>query len=140
MFGGIAAEGVAAGLLVLAVVGAGEPVQAVLLQPGLAVRAGAAGIHHAADGGQIADLEFADFVAHRVTRPTISWPGTQGYIVPGHSLRAVWMSEWQTPQKEDFDGHIGRAGRAPGDGEGRQSGSRVLGRVSFDLCRVHGEQ
>ena len=33
-----------------------------------------------------------------VTRPTISWPGTHGYMVPGHSPRAVWMSEWQTPQ------------------------------------------
>src|SRR5678816_4908996 len=36
-----------------------------------------------------------------VTRPTISWPGTQGYTVgmrPLHSLRAWWRSEWQTPQ------------------------------------------
>ena len=33
-----------------------------------------------------------------VTRPTISWPVTQGYLAGPHSLRAVWMSEWQTPQ------------------------------------------
>src|SRR5438132_8489796 len=33
-----------------------------------------------------------------VTRPAISCPGTQGYIVPGHSLRAACRSEWQTPQ------------------------------------------
>jgi hypothetical protein len=29
----------------------------------------------------------------RVTRPTISWPGTTGYVVPFHSLRAVCRSE-----------------------------------------------
>ena len=33
-----------------------------------------------------------------VTRPTISWPGTHGYTVFFHSLRAWWRSEWQTPQ------------------------------------------
>src|SRR5436190_6604637 len=34
-----------------------------------------------------------------VTRPAISWPGTHGYTVPGHSLRAACRSEWQMPQK-----------------------------------------
>src|SRR5262249_60371889 len=34
----------------------------------------------------------------RVTRPRISCPGTIGYCVMPHSLRAKWMSEWQTPQ------------------------------------------
>src|SRR5690606_22566519 len=33
-----------------------------------------------------------------LTRPTISWPGTQGQRVPGHSPRAVCRSEWHTPQ------------------------------------------
>jgi hypothetical protein len=28
----------------------------------------------------------------------ISWPGTAGYDVKPHSLRAKWRSEWQTPQ------------------------------------------
>ena len=35
------------------------------------------------------------------TRPMTSWPGTLGYWVginDAHSLRAVWMSEWQIPQ------------------------------------------
>src|SRR5580658_6889810 len=35
------------------------------------------------------------------TRPTISWPGTQGYAVgirPLHSLRTWCRSEWHTPQ------------------------------------------
>ncbi len=34
------------------------------------------------------------------TRPMISWPGTQGYVVGMllHSFRAWWMSEWQIPQ------------------------------------------
>jgi hypothetical protein len=35
--------------------------------------------------------------ATRVTRPTISWPGTMGKIDPPHSSRAWWMSEWQMP-------------------------------------------
>ena len=34
----------------------------------------------------------------RTTRPTISWPGTMGYSVVPHSLRAWCRSEWQTPQ------------------------------------------
>src|SRR5690606_7032753 len=29
---------------------------------------------------------------------TISWPGTIGYCEKPHSLRAMWMSLWQTPQ------------------------------------------
>src|SRR5580700_10743172 len=36
-----------------------------------------------------------------VTRPTISWPGTQGYtvgITSRHSLRTWCRSEWQMPQ------------------------------------------
>src|ERR1041385_360407 len=33
-----------------------------------------------------------------VTRPTISCPGTTGYVVLVHSLRTVCRSEWQTPQ------------------------------------------
>src|SRR5438309_5076663 len=33
-----------------------------------------------------------------VTRPTISCPGTAGYVVPLHSLRTVCKSEWHTPQ------------------------------------------
>ena len=33
-----------------------------------------------------------------LTRPTISWPGTHGYTVFFHSLRAWCRSEWQTPQ------------------------------------------
>ncbi len=34
-----------------------------------------------------------------LTRPTISCPGTIGNSVCPHSPRAVWRSEWQTPQK-----------------------------------------
>ena len=33
-----------------------------------------------------------------VTFPTISWPGTMGYLEPPHSLRTWWRSEWQMPQ------------------------------------------
>ena len=34
----------------------------------------------------------------RVTRPTISWPGIKGYVLPPHSPRVAWTSEWQSPQ------------------------------------------
>src|SRR5450830_407504 len=33
-----------------------------------------------------------------LTLPTISWPGISEYTAMPHSLRAWWMSEWQTPQ------------------------------------------
>ena len=33
-----------------------------------------------------------------VTLPTISCPGTNGYAVLFHSLRAACRSEWQMPQ------------------------------------------
>ena len=45
-------------------------------------------------------LSFVTLLPTLVTRPTISWPGTQAYWVPGHSLRAVWTSEWHTPQNK----------------------------------------
>src|SRR4051794_33707900 len=32
------------------------------------------------------------------TMPTISWPGTMGYLALPHSLRTWWMSEWQMPE------------------------------------------
>src|SRR6185312_7464707 len=44
-------------------------------------------------------LKFFTWFPTAVTRPTISCPGTQGYVVFVHSLRAVCRSEWQTPQK-----------------------------------------
>ena len=31
--------------------------------------------------------------------PAISWPGTKGKLASPHSLRPVWMSEWQMPAK-----------------------------------------
>src|SRR5512139_144149 len=43
-------------------------------------------------------LNFVTCAPTAVTRPTISWPGTEGYNVFFHSLRAVCRSEWQTPQ------------------------------------------
>ncbi len=33
------------------------------------------------------------------TMPAISWPGTNGKLASPHSLRPVWMSEWQIPAK-----------------------------------------
>src|SRR5579863_6121023 len=46
-------------------------------------------------------LNFSTALPTFTTRPTISWPGTQGYtvgITSFHSLRTVCRSEWQTPQ------------------------------------------
>ena len=57
---GITAVGHAAGNFVRGVVGERGAGQAKLLQVFLAVFAGAAGIHHAADGGDVAFLEFFD--------------------------------------------------------------------------------
>ncbi len=34
----------------------------------------------------------------RLTRPTISWPGTSGYFCAPHSPRVACTSEWQSPQ------------------------------------------
>ena len=60
--------------------------------------------------GRITNLELADRIGlsptlnlvtlepTAVTMPTISWPGTIGKAELPHSLRAWWMSEWQTPQ------------------------------------------
>ena len=62
-----------------AVVGQGEGVLAVLLQTLAAVGAVAAGIHHAADAGQVAGgLNPFTSSPTSVTRPTISCPGTIG--------------------------------------------------------------
>jgi hypothetical protein len=64
-------------VLVRGVVGKGQ-VRAELLQAGLALRTGAIGIDHAAHRGEVAGLELRHCGADLVTRPTISWPGTQG--------------------------------------------------------------
>jgi hypothetical protein len=46
-----------------------------------------AAVDHAADADQVADLELVrrGLAPDAETRPTISWPGTQGYRVPAHS-------------------------------------------------------
>src|ERR1700686_4694887 len=46
-------------------------------------------------------LNFFTALPALTTRPTISWPGTHGYVVGMtlcHSLRVWCRSEWQTPQ------------------------------------------
>ena len=60
---GVAAEGHAAEVLVGAVVSEDREVEAILLQAAPATRAGAAGIDQAADGGEVAHLEFRDRAA-----------------------------------------------------------------------------
>src|SRR5690606_9624267 len=63
--GRVAAEGVATQMPVVAVVGAGIAVEAVLLLARLAVLALMARIHHAADADALARLELRDIGAYR---------------------------------------------------------------------------
>ena len=100
-FVGVAAEGHLvrrAADFVFVAVGSGEAVVTILLQPFVAGRAMPAAIDQATDANHIANLEFLTLSPMAATRPTISCPGTNGYWVLCHSLRAEWMSEWQMPQ------------------------------------------
>src|SRR5262245_63200081 len=74
----VAAIGVAAALLVLAVISACEDTVAKLLEPLATARAGAAGIDHAAHGRDVAGLDRFTSEPTAVTRPMISWPGRIG--------------------------------------------------------------
>jgi hypothetical protein len=74
---GVAAVGDAAGVLVGEVVGEGE-VGAELLEAGLALGAGAVGVDQAADGGEVAGLEFGDGGADLGDAADDLVAGTQG--------------------------------------------------------------
>jgi hypothetical protein len=77
-------------------------------------------------------LTLVTFAPTRVTRPTISWPGTQAYWVPGHSLRAVCTSEWQTPQKRiSISTSVG-----PGSRRGMLIGERGLAAAEVPKARA----
>ena len=58
----------------------------------------AAAIDQTTDPTKSPGLNWLTLSPTALTRPTISWPGTNGYCVQPHSLRAEWMSEWQIPQ------------------------------------------
>src|SRR5690554_7381227 len=81
-----------------AVVSTHKPAIAVLFVPCFTTWAGAARIHHAPYADSVAHFITSHLRTHTGTWPTISCPGTQGKIVPPHSLRAWCKSEWHTPQ------------------------------------------
>jgi hypothetical protein len=144
---GIAAVGRAAQNGVGAIVGEGEVVLAVLLEPLAAIGAVAAGIDHAAHAGQVAGLEAGDFL------PDLLHPSDD--FVPGHhgeSRAAPFVPRLveigvADAAEENLDVDVVRSGRSAleverherrpgargGVAPGRQAG--VEGGAS-GLCRV----
>ena len=94
---GVTAERVAGRVLRRAVIGEHHTI-AIVFQPVPALLALFTAVDHTADAHQIANGVAGDPLPTAVTRPTISWPGTQGIERPAHSERAWCTSEWQTPQ------------------------------------------
>ncbi len=94
--GGVAAVGYGAGLTILAVIGAGKAVLAILFQPLIAARTAAAGIHHATDADQIADPVTRDMAADGADAPDdfMAWYHRVNRIAPFvASLMQVRMAD-----------------------------------------------
>ena len=130
---GIAAEGEVFRFPLATVIGPREAFFAELFEIGLARRAMAAGIDHAADGGEIAGLEPGhtgadldhpadDLVAghHRIERIA---PVVAGLMQVGMADAAI----------ENVDLHVVRAGVAALDAEGPERGRGGLRGESFDF-------
>ena len=98
---GVAAVGDASEMLVRRVVGEGQ-VRAELLEAGLALGAGAVGVDHAADRGEVAGLELGDGGADLGDAADDLVAGDAG-VDGGHDAAPLvadwWRSEWQMPQK-----------------------------------------
>ena len=116
--------------LVGAVVGAAELGVAVLLEPLLTALADTAGIHQAADGGQVADLELGHLVADAgyASDDLVSRYGRIGGTGPLVADRVQVRMAHATI--EDVDLHVLRAGRAALEPEGLERRGVALGRVS----------
>ena len=121
-----------------AVVGVGEPSSQILLVPALAGLAVPAGVDHAADADRSPALNRVTPRPDLATRPTISWPGTIGKIASPHSLRTLWMSEWQTPQKRMSITTSSARGSRRSKLQRRQPVLRRMGGVTQNF-RDHGE-
>ena len=128
--GGVAAEGVAAEVLVGAVIGEGGSRQTELLQAPLAARAGAAGVDHAARGADVADLDLRDLGADRGDA-TDDLVARDAGVVRARPFAAGGMDVGVADTaEEDFHGDVGRTGGAPGDlhrGEQGGGGGRTVG-------------
>ena len=134
---GVAAVGNAAGVLVGEVVGKGE-VGAELLQALLALGAGAVGVDHAADGGEVAGLEFgyggADFgdAADDLVAGNAGVDG--GHHAAPLIARLVKVGVADAAE-ENLDLHIVLGWIAPRDRGGCKRRCRTGSGVSF--CVVH---
>ena len=129
--GRVTAEGVAAEVLVGAVVGEGRPGEAELLEALLAARAGAAGVDHAARGADIADLDLGDLGAHRGDAADDLMARDAG-IVRARPFAAGRMDVGVADAAvEDLHRDVGRAGDAPGDLHRGEQGSGGGGAVGL---------
>jgi hypothetical protein len=132
---GITAVGHAAGNLVRRVVGEGRALLAELFEAVLAILAGAAGIHHAADGGDVAFLEFFDVCADFHHAPDDFMAGHAGigcavpFIADDVDIRMADAAE------KNLYLHIMRAGFAALQGKRRQWRGCGCGGISF--CCLH---
>ena len=130
---GIAAEGRPARAALPAVVGHGAAFDAILLEVGLAGLTAPAGVDHAADAGEVADLQLADVPADGRDAPddlVARHHGVDGAAPVVAGLVEVRMAH---PAVQDVDGDVVRAGVAPLDGEGGDRRIGRLRRIGFDL-------
>ena len=142
----IAAVGDAAGVFIGEVVGEGE-VRTELFEAFLAVGAGAVGVDHAADGGEVADLEFGDGGADFGDAPDDFMARDAG-IDGGHNAAPLIAGLVEIgvadAAEEDFDLNVGRGWIAPHDrGRGKRrsrtgsgEGFRVVHRCGLDAGRL----
>ena len=138
---GVAAVGDAAEVLVGEVVGEGH-VGAELLEAGLALGAGAVGVDHAADGGEVAGLELGDGGADLGDAADDLVAGHAG-VDGGHHVAPLVAGLVQVgvadAAEEDFDLHVvlgGIAARDRGGGKRRCCAGSGIGFGVVHIFRV----
>ncbi|GAB7555669.1 hypothetical protein NRB_51900 [Novosphingobium sp. 11B] len=129
----IAAHGVAGRIRRLAVVGADEAVLAILFEIVMARTAVAAAVDHAADADGVADLEAADFAAHRADGADDLVTGNAGekgaapLAAHGVQVRVAHAAI------ADVDRDVARARLAPFDGHGFEGLVAGMCAIGVDL-------
>ena len=135
---GVAAVGDAAEVLVGKVVGEGQ-VRAELLEAGLALGAGAVGIDHAADGGEIAGLELGDRRADLGDAADDLVAG-HAWVDGGHDVAPLVADRVQVgvadAAEQNFDLHVVFGWIAPRDRTGSERRCRTGGGISFRFVHV----
>src|SRR5271157_3927827 len=104
-------------MFVHAVVGEGSGTLTVLLQAGLAGSARAVGINHAADGGEVAFLEFAHLRADSRDSTGNLVAGNDGVSCVGPFVARRVQVRVTDAAKQNFDLHVLRAGIATFEGK-----------------------